>query len=61
MNIRMSKIIRVGNSKGVIIPSRIIKDLALEEGDEVNIIYNPELNEIVYKLPKSKQLRIDSL
>ena len=34
-NVYYSRIIRIGNSRGLLIPSGILKDLALKEKDEV--------------------------
>ena len=52
-----TKIIRVGNSKGIVIPSLIIKELALEEGDLVNLRYDYRSQILSCSFPKTKQLK----
>lgn len=58
MNDIQTRIVRVGNSKGIIIPSKIIKELALEEGDEVVLEYDYEAQVLVCSFPKTKQLKL---
>lgn len=53
-----TKITRIGNSKGIIIPSTIIKELALEEGDQVELNYDFKRQTLRCSFPKSKQLKI---
>lgn len=53
-----TKIIKVGNSKGIIVPSPIIKELALEEGDEVNLDYDYGKQVLKASFPKTKQLKL---
>ena len=53
-----TKIIKVGNSKGVIIPSLVIKELALEEGDVVELTYNYKTQVLHCTFPKTKQLKL---
>ncbi|PIR99101.1 AbrB/MazE/SpoVT family DNA-binding domain-containing protein [Candidatus Collierbacteria bacterium CG10_big_fil_rev_8_21_14_0_10_44_9] len=53
-----TKITRIGNSKGMVIPSEIIKALALDEGDEVELSYNPTSQVLSSKFPRSKQLKL---
>lgn len=53
-----TRITRIGNSKGVIIPSRIIKELSLEEGDEVNLNYDFDKQILKCSFPKTKQLKM---
>jgi len=53
-----TKISKIGNSKGVIIPSRVIKELALEEGDQVNLDYDYKKQILKCSFPKSKQLKL---
>ena len=54
-----TKITRIGNSKGIIIPSIVIKALALEEGDEVELAYNAETQILSVEFPHTKQLKLD--
>ena len=53
-----TKITKIGNSKGIIIPSEIIKALVLDEGDAVELHYDP-INQILSSsFPHSKQLKL---
>ncbi len=54
-----TKITRIGNSKGIIIPSVVIKALALEEGDEVELDYDALTQILAVKFPHTKQLKLD--
>lgn len=51
-------ITRIGNSKGVIVPSEVIKALALEEGDEVELTYDSTSQILSAYFPKTKQLKL---
>jgi len=53
-----TKIIRIGNSKGIVIPSLVIKELALEEGDQVYLSYNYRTQVLSCTFPKTKQLKL---
>lgn len=53
-----TKITRIGNSKGIIIPSEVIKALALDEGDEVELHYDPTTQILSSKFPNTKQLKL---
>lgn len=53
-----TRITKIGNSKGIIIPSEIIKALALDEGDEVELSYDPSSQILSSKFPNSKQLKL---
>ena len=53
-----TKITRIGNSKGIIIPSEVIKALALDEGDEVELSYDPTTQILSSKFPNTKQLKL---
>lgn len=53
-----TRITKIGNSKGVIIPSLIIKELALEEGDLVELIYDYKKQVLLCTFPKTKQLKL---
>ena len=54
-----TKITKIGNSKGIIIPSEIIKALALDEGDEVNLTYDPSSQILAATFTQTKQLKLD--
>lgn len=54
-----TKITKIGNSKGIIIPSEIIKALALEEGDEANLNYESVTQILSVQFPHTKQLKLD--
>ncbi len=56
---RSTKITKIGNSKGIIIPSEVIKALALEEGDEVSLNYDPSLQVLSATFTQTKQLKLD--
>lgn len=53
-----TRITKIGNSKGIIIPSEIIKALALDEGDEVELSYDQSSQILSSKFPNSKQLKL---
>jgi bifunctional DNA-binding transcriptional regulator/antitoxin component of YhaV-PrlF toxin-antitoxin module len=48
---------KIGKSM-IIIPSEIIKALALDEGDEVELNYDPISQILSSKFPNSKQLKL---
>lgn len=52
-----TKITRIGNSKGIVVPSEVIKALALEEGDEVELTFDQETQVLSITFPKTKQLK----
>lgn len=54
-----TKITRIGNSKGIIIPSEVIKALALDEGDEVELHYDPSTQILSATFVETKQLKLD--
>ncbi len=53
-----TRITKIGNSKGIIIPSEIIKALVLEEGDEVELNYDPISETLTSIFHNSKQLKL---
>jgi antitoxin component of MazEF toxin-antitoxin module len=55
-----TKITKIGNSKGIIIPSEIIKALVLEEGDEVKLNYDPSTQVLSATFTETKQLKLDT-
>ncbi len=56
---KSTKITKIGNSKGIIIPSEVIKALALEEGDEVELNYDPSTQILSAEFRETKQLKLD--
>lgn len=61
MNPIKTRLTRLGNSKGFIVPSKVVKALALEEGDEVELTYDPETQVLSATFPKTKQLKLSNL
>lgn len=55
-----TRITKIGNSKGIIVPSMVIKSLALEEGDEVSLSYDESTQVLSATFPHTKQLKLDS-
>ena len=55
-----TRITKIGNSKGIIIPSEIIKALALDEGDEVELSYDPSTQILSAIFTETKQLKLDT-
>lgn len=55
-----TRITKIGNSKGIIIPSEIIKALALDEGDEVELNYDPLTQVLSATFTQTKQLKLDT-
>lgn len=53
-----TRITRIGNSKGFIVPFMVVKALALEEGDEVQLSYHSETQTLSAVFPKTKQLKL---
>lgn len=51
-----TKITKIGNSKGIIIPTEVVKALALEEGDLVELTYNLSRQILSVRFPSTKQL-----
>lgn len=54
-----TKITKIGNSKGIIVPHEVIKALALEEGDLVELSYDPSTQILAVTFPRTKQLKLD--
>lgn len=54
-----TKITKIGNSKGIIIPSEVIKALALDEGDEVELSYDQASQILSATFTQTKQLKLD--
>lgn len=55
---RPTKITKIGNSKGIIIPSEVIKALSLVEGDQVTLHYDPTTQVLSVSFPHTKQLKL---
>lgn len=53
-----TKITRLGNSKGFIVPASVVKALGLEEGDEVELRYDSTTQTLSATFPKTKQLKL---
>lgn len=53
-----SKVTRIGNSKGIILPMQVVKGLALAEGDAVEMTYNESTQELIVSFPATKQLSL---
>lgn len=55
----ITKITKIGNSKGIIVPATVIKALALEDGDEVELSYDESTQLLTANFPGTKQLKLD--
>lgn len=53
-----TKITKIGNSKGIIIPHEVINALALVEGDPVELQYDPTTQILSATFPHTKQLKL---
>lgn len=51
-----TRVTRIGNSKGIIIPTQVVKALALQEGDSVNLSYDQTTQVLSVTFPTIKQL-----
>ncbi len=54
-----TKITKIGNSKGIIIPHQVIRALSLVEGDQVKLIFDPVTQILSATFPHTKQLQLD--
>lgn len=54
----ITKIIKIGNSKGLILPSEVIKALSLDEGDAVELTYNANTQILTADFVRTKQLKL---
>ena len=54
----ITKITKIGNSKGIIVPHEVIKALALVEGDSVELTYDTNTQILSATFPHSKQLKL---
>lgn len=55
---KTTRITRIGNSKGIIVPSEVIKALALEEGDQVELSYDQSTQILSAIFTNTKQLKL---
>ena len=53
-----TRITRIGNSKGIIVPTSVIKALSLEEGDLVELVYQEDVQLLTASFPSTKQLKL---
>lgn len=56
-----TKITRIGNSKGVVIPRVVVQSLALDYGDEVQLEYNEPSQTLILTFPHTKQLKLSNI
>jgi len=50
------KVMRVGNSLGVVVPAKFVKVIGMKPGDKVEVFLREEKREIVYKFSGIQQL-----
>lgn len=53
-----TRITRIGNSKGIIVPTSVIKALSLEEGDLAELVYLEDSQKLTISFPTTKQLKL---
>ncbi len=53
------KIIRIGNSLGVTLPSKFVERLSLKVGDQVKLVFHDE-SSLLLEFPDSSQLSLMS-
>jgi antitoxin component of MazEF toxin-antitoxin module len=53
-----TRITKIGNSKGIIVPSIVVKSLALDEGDAVELEYIEDTQTLRCSFPHTKQLKL---
>ena len=54
-----TKITRIGNSRGIIVPSLVVKSLGLDDGDEVELEYDEKTQILKCRFPHTKQLKLE--
>lgn len=54
----ITKITRIGNSKGIIIPHLVVRSLALDEGDVVELEYDSKAEILKCRFRGTKQLKL---
>mgnify|MGYP000739980063 CR=1 FL=1 len=53
-----TRITKIGNSRGVILPANVLRSLSLDEGDKVEIFYDEATQVLSLTFPKVKQLKL---
>lgn len=53
-----TRLTRIGNSKGIIVPAVVVKSLALDEGDVVELEYDELAQILKCRFPHTKQLKL---
>ena len=53
-----TRITRIGNSRGIIVPTSVIKALSLEEGDLAELLYLEDTQTLTVSFPTTKQLKL---
>ena len=54
------KVIKVGNSLAVTLPSRMVKNLSIQTGDEIEAVQTEE-NSIIYRFLNPQQLSLTQM
>lgn len=54
------KVMRVGNSVGITVPSKFVKSVGVKIGDEVKVKTILETGQVIYTFKGAKQLSLDS-
>lgn len=54
-----TRITKLGNSKGILVPHTVVKALALEVGDPVDLAYDPVTQVLSVSFPRTKQLKLE--
>ncbi|PJC82563.1 hypothetical protein CO006_03070, partial [Candidatus Roizmanbacteria bacterium CG_4_8_14_3_um_filter_35_14] len=54
---KTQKIIKVGNSKGVILPTDFIKSVRLKAGDKLEVMYNKTYH-VIFMTPEKHKSKI---
>jgi len=54
------KVIKVGNSLAVTLPSRVVKNLSIQAGDEIEAVQTED-NSITYRFLNPQQLRLSQM
>lgn len=52
----MQKVLRLGNSLAVVIPSKFVRDSGVRKGDYVRVLKRPEKGKITFIFKGAKQL-----
>lgn len=54
-----SRLTRIGNSKGIILPRKIVRSLALSDGDPVSLSYDESTQILSVQFLSTKQLTLE--